>query len=137
MFEQVALFRREESSAQKPRGSRELKKESARLPNLGLQGPVLHHAKTPRPGTSIQISTHSLCRSLCLFSPMQDLGSHCVPSPLSPNRAEERMRCDKMQCSFLSAIPEQEILGQEEAEGLLLSGELHWDWPLCSSTLSP
>lgn len=83
MFEQAALFRGEELSAQKPTGSRELK-ESARLPNLGLQGPILHHAKTPRPGTSIQISACSLCRSLCLFSPMQDFGSHCVPSPLSP-----------------------------------------------------
>lgn len=87
MFEEVALFRREELSAQKPRGSRELK-ESARLPNLGLQGPILHHAKTPRPGTSIQISARSLCRSLCLFSPMQDLGFHCVLSsfPLTEQR---------------------------------------------------
>ncbi|EOB05851.1 hypothetical protein Anapl_01197 [Anas platyrhynchos] len=87
MFEQAALFRGEELSAQKPTGSRELK-ESARLPNLGLQGPILHHAKTPRPGTSIQISARSLCRSLCLFSPMQDLGFHCVLSsfPLTEQR---------------------------------------------------
>lgn len=102
MFEQVALFRREELSAQKPRDSRELKKESARLPNLGLQGPILHHTKAPRPDTSIQISTHSLCRSLCLFFPMQVLGSHCVPAPLFPwqSRGKDEVGENAMQFSF-------------------------------------
>lgn len=102
----------------------------------------LHDTKTPTSDTStpVPLPIHcALCSIYLGFSPMREVGFHRVPPPilLCPCRAEERKRCEKMQWSFLSCLPEQDVLRREETEGLILAGELHRERYFHSPSPSP
>lgn len=102
----------------------------------------LHHTKTLTSDTSTSVPPPIHCArcSICLgLLPMQEVGCHCAPPSilLCPHRAEERKRCEKMQWSFLSCLPEQDVLWREEAEGLMLAGELHQERYFYSPSPSP
>lgn len=135
MIEQNALFWREKLSAQKPKEPKSWRESLQVCQVLGYEVLSAPHQDLTSPLRS-PLVYHAGC-SVWAFPPMQEAGSHRVPIFLCPDRAEERKRCEKMQWSFLSPLLEQDVLGREEAEGLLLTGELCWDWSLCSPSPPP